>query len=58
MHTTLKYVIVILLLIVVTVVIIGLLAMWTGQASDMATGIVNFFKGLNPADMKDIFKNK
>lgn len=56
METALKYVFVILLLIVATVVIIGLLSMWTGQSSDMATGIVNFFKGLSPGDLNKLFE--
>lgn len=58
METALKYVIVIILLIVVTVVIIGLLAVWTGQSSDMASGIVKFFQNLNPADMSNVLKGK
>lgn len=58
METALKYVIVIVLLIVVTIVIIGLLAMWTGQSSDMASAIVKFFQSLDPSNMKDVLKPK
>ncbi len=50
MHLALKFIIIILLLIVVTAVIIGLMAVWTGQASDMVTGIVEFFRGANPSN--------
>jgi hypothetical protein len=58
METALKYVIVIVMLIVLTVIIIGLLSMWTGQSSDMASGIVKFFKNLNPGDTENILKPK
>jgi flagellar basal body-associated protein FliL len=56
MESALKYVVIIILLIVVTVVIIGLLSVWTGQSSDMASGIVKFFQGINPGDIGGILK--
>ena len=56
MEMAIRYVMIILILILVTIVIIGLLAMWTGQSSDMATGIVNFFKNVGPDEIKDVIK--
>ncbi|MCX6818227.1 MAG: hypothetical protein NTU57_05215 [Candidatus Aenigmarchaeota archaeon] len=56
METAIKYVMIIFILIVVTIIIIGLLSVWTGQSSDMASGIVNFFSGVGPDNLKDVLK--
>jgi hypothetical protein len=56
MQFALKFVVTILILIVITIVIICLLSVWTGQSSDIVSGIINFFKGMDPSNLGEVFE--